>query len=173
MNENVNSKQILFECAKSEYLRECERERIIENKAQIFIGILTTFTALIIQKIPYEKLSQCFMSQNIWVKYSIILSAIVIFTPLFIILFMLVSIINIKPHSRFRIDELKNEKLINSNEDTAYTELTNHYYKILKDEEKQNEDLAKKLKILVILSIMVIVILVIVILILNTLFGGN
>ena len=42
--------------------------------------------------------------------------------------------------------ELINEKLLEINEDKLYHELINHYYKILENEERQNEELAKKLK---------------------------
>lgn len=171
--EKVANLRLIYECAKSEYLRECERERIIESKAQIFIGILVTFIALIIQNIPFKKISDLFKLNNDWIQYSIILSILVVIIPVFIVLYNLVTIINVKPHARFAIKELKNERLLILNEEKMYNELINHYYLILEKEEQQNELLASKLKNGILGAVIIIVVLVVGIIILNIIFGGK
>ena len=171
-NGTINNRKILYECTKIEYQRECDREKIIENKAQIFIGLLVTFIALIVQKIPFKTISALYKLNNNWIQYSIIMTSFVIVVLVFIVLFKLVSIINVKTHSRFAIKELINEELLVINEDKLYDEIINHYYKILENEERQNEELAKKLKYAIIETICIVVLLVVAIIILNIQFGG-
>ena len=171
--EKVANLRLIYECAKSEYIRECERERIIENKAQIFIGILATFIALVMQNIPFKTISNLFRQNCSWVQYSIILSTLVIIALVFVVLYNLVSIINVKPHARFALKELKNKKLLIVNEEKIYDELINHYYLILESEERQNELLADRLKKNILATIFIIVVIVIEIIILNIMFGGK
>ena len=77
-NSHINNQKILYECTKSEYQRECDREKIIENKAQIFIGLLVTFIALILQKIPFKTISALYKLNNNWIQYSIILTSLLL-----------------------------------------------------------------------------------------------
>ena len=172
-NSTINNQKILYECTKIEYQRECDREKIIENKAQIFIGLLVTFIALIVQKIPFKTISVLYNSDNNWIQYSIILTVFVIVIPVFIILLKLVSIINVKQHWRFAIKELKNKKLLEISEEKLYDALIEHYHEILENEERQNEELAKKLKNAIIAANCIVVILVVAIIILNIIFGGK
>lgn len=150
-NENhitYPSTSIMLEISKDEYAKGRERANNLDNKANIFMSAIVAMVTLYIPIIPFSAIKESYIKVNniniilITIFICILIMALI---SLVIAFYNLCKAISVKPFQRVNFENLNDEVVLSQNQNDVERGLIQHYHTILTENEKINDEKAKRL----------------------------
>lgn len=148
--EKYPSATILLDIAKNEYNRAREQSNILDNKASFAISASIAVVTILIQIIPFSKFLLFYENAT---KPRMIIATIAICLLVLATIIFLVSMINlckcfgIHKHKNVNIENLNDEKALETRKNILSKVFLQHYYSILRENLDGNNKRAENVSI--------------------------